>query len=149
MILAALDQRPLPLYGNGEQIREWIHVSDHVRGLYAALEKGRIGETYLIGSGEERSNRVVVEEICGLLDQRFPQRAAHSGLISYVEDRPGHDLRYALDTEKIQRETGWHPQVSFREGLAQTLDWYLDMEPWWRPLLSQKNSGARLGLLKR
>ncbi len=148
MILAALNEKPLPLYGNGEQIREWIHVSDHVRALFAVIEKGDVGETYLIGSGDERTNRDVVETICSLLDQRFPDREQHDRLITNVEDRPGHDLRYALDASKVQRVTAWHPQISFEEGLSETLDWYLAMKPWWGPLLTGLNAGDRLGLLK-
>ncbi|MEH6629899.1 MAG: dTDP-glucose 4,6-dehydratase [Halopseudomonas aestusnigri] len=149
MILAALDQKPLPLYGNGEQVREWIHVNDHVTALLAVIEKGVVGETYLIGSGEERSNKAVVEEICRLLDQRYPNRGLHKRLITKVEDRPGHDLRYALDATKVRKQTGWSPRISFNEGLSQTLDWYLEMEPWWRTLVSKANTGERLGVLKR
>lgn len=149
MILAALDQKPLPLYGNGEQVREWIHVSDHVTALLAVIEKGVVGETYLIGSGEERSNKTVVEEICRLLDQRYPDRGLHDRLITKVEDRPGHDLRYALDATKVRKQTGWSPRISFSDGLSQTLDWYLEMEPWWRTLASKENTGERLGVLKR
>ncbi|WP_419903662.1 dTDP-glucose 4,6-dehydratase [Kiloniella sp.] len=149
MILAARDQRPLPIYGNGDQVREWIHVSDHVRGLLAVIEKGTVGDTYLIGSGEEKTNREVVETICQLMDRRFPDSPFHDLLIANVEDRPGHDQRYALDTSKIKRETGWCSQISFEEGLSRTLDWYLDMEPWWRTLQPKLNTGERLGSLKR
>ncbi|WP_020590904.1 dTDP-glucose 4,6-dehydratase [Kiloniella laminariae] len=146
MILKSLKGEPLPLYGSGRQIREWIHVSDHVRALLAVLEKGQIGETYLIGSGAELENRTVVEKICRLMDQFRPEQGPHARLITHVADRPGHDKRYALDAGKVRRETSWQPEIFFDDGLSATVSWYLEQEQWWKELERGGYAGARLGL---
>ncbi|MCZ4281619.1 dTDP-glucose 4,6-dehydratase [Kiloniella laminariae] len=146
MILKSLKGEALPLYGSGKQIREWIHVSDHVRGLLAVLEKGQIGDTYLIGSGDELENRSVVEKICELMDRFCPEQGPHDRLITHVVDRPGHDKRYALDAKKIRRETSWRPKVSFEDGLLATVKWYLEQQKWWQGLEKRGYAGARLGV---
>ncbi|WP_043360765.1 dTDP-glucose 4,6-dehydratase [Belnapia sp. F-4-1] len=147
IILNALDGKPLPVYGDGSNIRDWLHVEDHARALVAVVEQGRIGETYCIGGRAERRNLEVVQTICDLLDQRRPGAAPRRGLIRFVTDRPGHDQRYAIDCGKIERELGWRQQQSFETGIAATIDWYLANEWWWRPLRDKKYSGERLGLM--
>jgi dTDP-glucose 4,6-dehydratase len=134
MITRACRQEPLPVYGEGLNVRDWLHVEDHARALWQVLAKGRIGETYNIGGGFERRNIDVVRSICTLMDARFPDHTPHDRLIRFVTDRPGHDLRYAIDAQKIRAELGWEPSVDFETGLAATLDWYLDNEGWWRSI---------------
>ncbi|MGF1527589.1 MAG: dTDP-glucose 4,6-dehydratase [Candidatus Competibacterales bacterium] len=148
MILNALEGRPLPVYGRGEQMRDWLYVEDHVAALLAVATRGRVGEVYCIGGGAERRNIDVVRELCELLDRRFPHspHAPHDQLIQFVADRPGHDQRYAIDSRKAQGELGWAPQVTFAAGLARTLDWYLAHETWWRRVRSGVYRGERLGL---
>lgn len=147
IILNALDGKPLPVYGDGRQERDWLYVDDHVRALVLALEKGRLGQTYIIGGRAPRYNIDVVGEICGLLDRLRPQAAPYRNLISYVTDRPGHDRRYAIDPAKIENELGWRAQETFESGLERTVTWYLNSEAWWRPLRDKVYSGQRLGLV--
>jgi dTDP-glucose 4,6-dehydratase len=147
IILNALEGRPLPVYGDGSNIRDWLHVEDHARALALVVERGRIGETYCIGGRAERRNLQVVETICDLLDQRRPTGQPRRALIRFVADRPGHDRRYAIDCGKIERELGWRQQQSFETGIAATIDWYLANEWWWRPLREGKYAGERLGLI--
>ncbi len=144
-ILNALEGKPLPVYGRGENVRDWLHVDDHARALVTVLMKGKIGESYNVGGSAERRNIDVVETICALLDARRPAGAPHRRLITYVNDRPGHDLRYAIDTAKITRELGWTSRETFDSGLAGTADWYLANEPWWRRLRASVYDGTRLG----
>ncbi|WP_085900947.1 dTDP-glucose 4,6-dehydratase [Kiloniella majae] len=149
MVANAIDGKALPLYGDGSQIREWIHVADHVEALLLALEKGDVGETYLIGSGEEQSNRSVVAGICDRMDQIYSDRAPFSGLIKSVEDRPGHDQRYALDASKFNAKTGWLPKVAFDQGLVDTVDWYVENQFWWRRIQTETYSQERLGVIQK
>ena len=149
MILNAREGRPLPLYGDGMNVRDWLHVEDHARALVAILERGRPGETYNVGARSERTNKEVVGEICAIFDRLRAEKAPHARLITPVTDRPGHDRRYAIDPTKIEAELGWRPQIAFEEGLEATVRWYLDNEDWWRPLRSEVYGGERLGLLRR
>ena len=149
MILNALEGQALPLYGDGLNVRDWLHVEDHARALAAIVAKGRPGECYAIGARSERTNKEVVHTLCAVLDRLRPEGAPHADLVTPVRDRPGHDRRYAIDPAKIERELGWRPQVSFEEGLEATVRWYLDNEDWWRPLRSEVYGGERLGLLRR
>jgi dTDP-glucose 4,6-dehydratase len=145
-LLSALEGRPIPVYGKGENVRDWLYVEDHARALAAIVDRGAVGETYLIGGGAERTNLEVVERVCDLVDEMSPQQGgpARRSLIGFVEDRPGHDLRYAVDCSKLTRELGWRPSVSFDEGLRRTVRWYLDREDWWRPI-RERYAGERLG----
>ena len=147
VILNALEGKPLPVYGKGENVRDWLHVDDHAAALELVLTKGKVGESYNVGGRAERTNLQVVEAICDLLDQR--QLLAHGqprrSLITYVTDRPGHDRRYAIDPAKIERELGWRADHTFEQGLAGTIDWFLANEGWWRPIRDGSYSGARLG----
>ncbi|WP_119680518.1 dTDP-glucose 4,6-dehydratase [Indioceanicola profundi] len=148
VILSALHKKPLPVYGKGENIRDWLFVEDHARALHRILTHGRPGESYNIGGRSERRNIDVVRTICALLDERDPRGDGfrHAELITYVADRPGHDLRYAIDDAKASRELGIAPTVTFEEGLARTVDWYFANEAWWRPLWERSGAGQRLGL---
>ena len=150
VILNALEGKPLPVYGTGENVRDWLFVDDHARALITVLTTGALGESYNIGGNQERTNLQVVEAICDALDERRPLEDGSSRreLITFVTDRPGHDRRYAIDASKIARELGWTPQESFESGLAKTIDWYLDNEWWWGPIRSGKYSGERLGSTK-
>lgn len=145
-IANAREQAPLPVYGEGLNIRDWLYVEDHARALWLVFTRGRIGETYNIGGGAERTNIDVVRSICALMDERFPGAAPHERLIRLTADRPGHDLRYAIDFTKLRTELGWSPKVSFEEGLARTVDWYVAMESWWRDVRARSYDGRRLGL---
>lgn len=138
MILNGLEGKPLPLYGDGRQVRDWLHVEDHVAALMLVAEHGVPGETYLIGGESKFTNRDVVAMICSILDRRRPDAALgpRSRLVRFVADRPGHDLRYAVDSTKIRRELGWHPRETLRAGLEKTVDWYIENESWWRPLVT-------------
>lgn len=147
MILKALRGEPMPVYGRGENVRDWLHVDDHVEALITVLERGRPGETYFIGGGAERSNLSVVTAIAKLVDEvaaPLPSGRPRTDLITFVPDRPGHDLRYAIDASKIARELGWRPARSFEEGLRQTVEWYAANASWWQPL-TRRYGGARLG----
>jgi len=148
VLLNALHERPLPVYGNGENVRDWLYVEDHARALERVVSAGTVGETYLIGGRAERSNLDVIRAICTLLDERRPRPSGkpHSDLIEFVADRPGHDRRYAIDPAKTEAELGWSPRESFETGLARTIDWYLANEQWWRPLRERSYAGERLGL---
>ena len=147
VVLNALEGKPLPVYGKGENVRDWLYVEDHASALITVLTRGAVGESYNIGGNQERTNLAVVEAICDALDQRRPLDGGGSRreLISFVTDRPGHDRRYAIDAGKIARELGWTPRESFDSGLAKTIDWYLDNEWWWGPIRSGKYGGERLG----
>lgn len=147
-ILNALEGRPIGLYGTGMQRRDWLYVDDHAEALAAIATGGAAGQSYNVGARAERSNLAVVEAICRLLDELRPRPGGGSyrSLISFVEDRPGHDRRYAIDPGKIERELGWRPRESFDSGLRKTVSWYLDNEWWWRPLRDQRHAGGRLGL---
>ena len=146
-IINAIEGKPLPVYGRGENVRDWLHVEDHARALELIVAKGKVGESYNVGARSERSNLQVVEAICDLVDERRPMAdgASSRSLITFVEDRPGHDRRYAIDPTKIERELGWRAEASFENGLAMTVDWYLDNEWWWRPIRDRKYGGGRLG----
>ncbi|NNU81995.1 dTDP-glucose 4,6-dehydratase [Halovulum dunhuangense] len=146
-ILNALAGRPLPVYGKGANIRDWLFVEDHAEALLLVLERGRPGRTYAIGGENERRNIDIVTTICGILDRKRPRsRGAHRDLVTFVADRPGHDARYAIDPTRIATELGWRPSLTIDEGLERTVDWYLANEDWWRPLLQRDGVGARLGL---
>ncbi len=148
VIIKALRGEPLPIYGKGDNIRDWLYVEDHARALRLVLEKGRVGETYNIGGRNERTNLEVVETICALLDELAPdgRYAPHAALINFVADRPGHDQRYAIDAGKIERELGWRPRETFESGLRKTVKWYLDNRGWWGRVLSGVYRGERLGI---
>ena len=143
-ILNAVEGKPLPVYGRGDNVRDWLHVDDHARALEAIVSRGKVGESYNVGARSERTNLQVVEAICDLVDARLGGPSRRS-LITFVGDRPGHDRRYAIDPAKIERELGWRAGESFEEGLAGTVDWFLGNEWWWRPIRDKKYSGGRLG----
>jgi dTDP-glucose 4,6-dehydratase len=147
VILKAIHGEPLPVYGDGRQIRDWLYVEDHARALYRVLREGSVGETYNIGGHNEKQNIDVVKAICALLDELHPQSPVipHAQLITFVKDRPGHDLRYAIDAGKIERELGWVPEESFETGLRKTVQWYLDNRHWWQRVLSGEYTLQRLG----
>ena len=146
-ILKALHGEPIPVYGKGDNIRDWLYVEDHARALFAILSKARAGETYNIGGNAERTNLDVVQSICRLLDEMLPDspHRPHQRLITFVADRPGHDRRYAMDTAKIRRELGWEPRENFDSGLRKTVSWYLAHRWWWGPIWPQRYRGERLG----
>jgi dTDP-glucose 4,6-dehydratase len=147
MILSALEGKPLPVYGAGANVRDWLYVGDHAAALVLVLERGRIGETYNIGGGEERTNLELVKLLCAHLDEALPQspHRPHQKLITFVSDRPGHDLRYAIDDSKLRRELGWGPTETLATGLKRTVRWYLDNRAWWEPIRSGVYRGERLG----
>ena len=149
IILNAVAGKPLPVYGNGSQIRDWLYVEDHARALYTVVTKGEVGETYNIGGHNERKNIDVVKTICELLEELVPNKPAgvanYTDLITYVKDRPGHDLRYAIDASKIERELGWTPAETFETGIRKTVEWYLNNQTWWQRVLDGSYAGERLG----
>jgi dTDP-glucose 4,6-dehydratase len=147
MILAAMEGRPLPVYGDGRHVRDWLYVDDHARALALLLRRGRIGETYNIGGRNERSNLDVVRQLCALMDRLSPAGGPHERLISFVADRPGHDARYAIDAAKIEGELGWRAAETFETGLEKTVAWYLERRDWWEPLRQRVYAGERLGLI--
>lgn len=151
MILNALAGKPLPVYGNGQQVRDWLYVEDHARALLKVVSEGQVGETYNIGGHNEQKNLDVVRAICALLEELAPHKPAgiarYQDLITYVQDRPGHDLRYAIDAGKIERELGWIPQETFETGLRKTVQWYLDNLDWCRRVQDGSYQGQRLGAL--
>ena len=152
MILNALDGKPLPVYGDGKQIRDWLYVEDHARALYLVVTQGKIGETYNIGGFNEKQNIEVVRTICQLLEELAPNKpqgvAHYADLITHVTDRAGHDVRYAIDASKIQRELGWTPQETFESGIRKTVQWYLDNPSWWQRVLDGSYKLERLGNTK-
>ncbi|MCL1139584.1 dTDP-glucose 4,6-dehydratase [Shewanella pneumatophori] len=150
MILNALDGKSLPVYGNGMQIRDWLFVEDHARALYKVVTEGIVGETYNIGGHNEKANIDVVNIICSLLEELVPNKPEgvnqYLDLITYVKDRPGHDVRYAIDASKIERELGWKPEETFESGIRKTVEWYLDNKQWWSRVLDGSYAGERLGV---
>ncbi|MCP1440440.1 dTDP-glucose 4,6-dehydratase [Erwinia persicina] len=152
VILNALAGKPLPVYGEGLQIRDWLYVEDHARALYKVVSEGEVGETYNIGGHNERKNIEVVKTICSILDELIadkPNGVSHfAELITHVTDRPGHDMRYAIDASKIARELGWKPQETFETGIRKTVEWYLNNSEWWQRVQSGAYAGERLGLNK-
>ncbi|MEZ5937917.1 MAG: dTDP-glucose 4,6-dehydratase [Hyphomonadaceae bacterium] len=146
MILNALDDVTLPVYGDGLQIRDWLYVDDHAQALLDMIEKGRPGRTYAVGGDCERTNLAVVQTVCDLLDRFAPGETQRRALIRHVQDRPGHDRRYAIDSSRAQAELGWRPKESFETGLERTVDWYLKNEDWWGPLRKEGHGKNRLGL---
>ena len=150
MILNALDGKPLPVYGDGQQIRDWLYVDDHARALYKVVTEGEVGETYNIGGHNEKTNLHVVETICELLEELAPEKPAgltnYKDLITFVKDRPGHDLRYAIDASKIDTKLQWTPEETFETGLKSTVEWYLSNKEWWKNVLSGNYKLSRLGI---
>lgn len=149
-ILNALDRRPVPVYGTGDNVRDWLHVEDHARALLAVFEKGTPGRTYNVGADAERANLRVVEAICDIVDRlKADGGPRRRDLIAFVEDRPGHDKRYAIDSRRIREELGWRPSRDFETGLADTVRWYLDHESWWRKIRDRVYDGGRLGRARK
>ena len=151
IVLNAIEGQKLPVYGRGENVRDWLYVGDHAAALALVLRRGKPGDTYNIGGGEERRNIDLVQTICAILDEALPKspHRPHAQLIELVTDRPGHDLRYAIDDRKIRGELGWIPSESLETGLRKTVRWYLDNRPWWQPIRSGIYRGERLGRLRR
>ncbi len=149
IILNAMDGKPLPVYGEGINIRDWLYVEDHARALDLIASRGRLGEKYNVGGRNERRNIDVVKRVCSLMDELRPKATPHADLITYVTDRPGHDARYAIDATKLETELGWKAQENFDSGIERTVRWYLDNEWWWQPLRQGVYSGERLGVLKK
>ncbi len=146
VILNALAGKPIPIYGKGDNVRDWLYVEDHADALLLVLREGKVGRSYNIGGENERTNLELVQTICAILDEKRPKVAgAHKDLITYVADRPGHDARYAIDPKRIRDELGWRPSVTVEEGLEKTVQWYLDNEEWWRALQDRHGVGLRLG----
>jgi dTDP-glucose 4,6-dehydratase len=146
IILNALDGKPLPVYGKGENVRDWLYVEDHARALLLIAERGRVGESYNVGASCGRSNIAVVRAICALMDELAPDAVGpRARLITFVADRPGHDLRYAMDARKLRAELGWTPQETFESGLRKTVEWYLTNRPWWERIRTEVYRGERLG----
>jgi dTDP-glucose 4,6-dehydratase len=147
MVIKAIDEKPLPVYGKGLNVRDWLYVEDHARALITVLETGAVGETYNIGGNSERRNIDLVHSICDILDSERPRSngSSYRDLITYVTDRPGHDFRYAIDSQKIQSELGWSPRYDLETSLAKTVRWYLDNAPWWKEILDGSYQMQRLG----
>ena len=146
VILNALAGKELPIYGTGENVRDWLYVEDHADALLTVLEKGRVGRSYNIGGENERTNLDLVRTLCAILDDLRPKpEGSYADQIAFVADRPGHDARYAIDPSRIRQELGWRPSVTVEEGLRRTVQWYLDNEAWWRPLQARAGVGQRLG----
>jgi len=145
MILNACDGKNLPIYGDGANIRDWLHVEDHCSAIWEVLNRGRAGETYCIGGNSEKTNLEVVDTLCSVLDEVKPDHAPHQNLKTFVKDRPGHDRRYAIDGSKIKSELGWSPKYSFDEGMRKTIRWYLDNSAWCENVTSGKYQRERLG----
>jgi dTDP-glucose 4,6-dehydratase len=147
IILNALAGKPLPIYGDGSNVRDWLYVEDHADALLCVIEKGQLGRSYNIGGENERTNLELVKTLCGILDRLKPKASGrYADQITFVTDRPGHDARYAIDPARIREELGWRPSVTVEEGLERTVRWYLDNEAWWRPLQARKGVGERLGV---
>ncbi len=145
VILNALHGRPIPVYGRGENVRDWLYVEDHADALLLVVQKGAVGRSYNIGGENERRNIDLVRTICAILDRKRPKAAPYADQITFVDDRPGHDARYAIDPARIRAELGWRPSVTVEEGLKRTVEWYLANEDWWRPLMARQGVGQRLG----
>ena len=147
VILNALAGKPLPIYGDGSNVRDWLYVEDHADALLLVVSKGRVGRSYNIGGENERSNLELVETLCAILDEKQPRDdgGSYKDQITFVTDRPGHDARYAIDPSRIRDELGWRPSVTVEEGLERTVQWYLDNEDWWRALQGRDGVGKRLG----
>jgi dTDP-glucose 4,6-dehydratase len=145
MILNACEGKSLPIYGDGSNIRDWLHVEDHCTGILLVLQKGRVGETYCIGGASEKTNMEVIDTLCNILDRYHPSGAPHNQLKTFVTDRPGHDHRYAIDFSKIKNELGWQPSYSFEQGMEQTVEWYLNHQEWCNNVTSGKYQRERLG----
>ncbi|WP_283177295.1 dTDP-glucose 4,6-dehydratase [Gemmobacter sp. 24YEA27] len=147
IILNALAGKPLPIYGDGSNIRDWLYVEDHADALLLVVEKGQLNRSYNIGGENERTNLELVQTLCAILDRKRPKGAgSYSDQITFVTDRPGHDARYAIDPSRIREELGWRPSVTVEEGLERTVDWYLANEAWWQPLMARQGVGERLGV---
>ncbi len=146
-ILNALHDEPIPVYGTGQNVRDWLHVEDHARALKLIVTEGQAGRRYNVGGRNERRNIDVVRAICAALDRLRPEGAPHDRLIAYVADRPGHDARYAIDATRLESELGWRASETFDTGIEKTVRWYLDNEWWWRPLRQRVYGGERLGLI--
>lgn len=148
VILKAISGQPLPVYGDGSNVRDWLYVEDHARALRLVVDKGAVGQTYCVGGNAERTNLAVVHAICDRLDAVRPRADGQSyrQQITFVTDRPGHDFRYAIDASKLKNELGWEPSLAFEEGIARTVSWYLDNEPWWRAIQEGSYHGERLGV---
>jgi dTDP-glucose 4,6-dehydratase len=145
-ILNGLEGKAIEVYGDGLNVRDWLFVDDHVEALLRMVQAGEPGRTYCVGGQSERTNLAVVKAICGLLDEMAPAGRAHEELITFVQDRPGHDRRYAIDASRISSELGWSPRHAFEPGLCETVRWYLDRADWWRPIREARHDGGRLGL---
>jgi dTDP-glucose 4,6-dehydratase len=146
VILNALAGKPLPIYGDGGNVRDWLYVEDHAEALLLVLEKGVVGRSYNIGGENERTNLELVKALCGILDSLSPRdKGSYAELITFTTDRPGHDARYAIDPSRIRNELGWRPSTTLEDGLNKTVRWYLDNEAWWRSLLDRSGVGERLG----
>lgn len=146
VILNALAGKPIPIYGDGSNVRDWLYVEDHADALLTVVQKGALGRTYNIGGENEVSNLDLVHKICAILDEKRPAKDPYASLITYVTDRPGHDLRYAIDPTRIRTELGWSPSVTVDQGLDLTVQWYLENETWWRALQDRQGVGKRLGV---
>ncbi|MDN3608470.1 dTDP-glucose 4,6-dehydratase [Vibrio ostreicida] len=150
IVLNALEGKPLPVYGDGMQVRDWLYVEDHAKALYTVVTEGKVGETYNVGGHNEKTNIEVVESICSLLEDFVPEKpegvVSYKDLITYVSDRPGHDVRYAIDASKIERELGWAPEETFESGIRKTVEWYLNNRQWWTRVLNGSYSLERLGI---
>jgi dTDP-glucose 4,6-dehydratase len=147
MIINAIEGKPLPVYGKGENIRDWLYVEDHAAALLLVVREGVVGQSYNVGGNNEWRNLDVVQAICDLMQELAPRSGGYRDLITYVTDRPGHDLRYAIDSQKIQRELGWRPAEQFETGLRKTVKWYLDNREWWEAVRSGSYRGERLGVI--
>lgn len=145
IILNALAGKKIPVFGDGKNVRDWLYVEDHADALLLVLERGQLGRSYNIGGENEATNIDIVRQICAILDKIRPAEHSYSDLIEFVDDRPGHDRRYAIKPERIREELGWSPEVSLAEGLSKTVHWYLENEDWWRPLMEREGVGHRLG----
>lgn len=147
VILNALAGKPLPIYGNGANVRDWLYVEDHADALLLVVQKGTVGRSYNIGGENERSNLDLVKTLCAILDQKRPKASgSYADQIRFVADRPGHDARYAIDPSRIRDELGWRPSVTVEQGLEKTVQWYLDNEAWWKPIQQRQGVGVRLGV---
>jgi len=148
MIANCIDEKPLPVYGKGHNIRDWLYVEDHCDAVYTVLQHGEIGETYNVGGNNEIRNIDIVKTICAILDEMrpSPNGKSYGNLISFVKDRPGHDFRYAIDASKIKTELGWTPKETFESGIKQTIEWYIENESWWRKIQDKTYNQERLGL---